>query len=68
MKKLLLLLLFIPFVSFGQEYDIAKNDRNQIVVKDNYGNKIAVGEKNFYGEFVWKDNDRNTISKVSKDF
>ena len=68
MKKLILLLLFIPLVSFGQEYDIVKNDRNQIVVKDNYGNKIAVGEKNFYGEFVWKDNDRNTISKVSKDF
>ena len=68
MKKLILLLLFIPLLSFGQEYDIIKNDKNQIVVKDNYGNKIAVGEKNFYGEFVWKDNDRNTISKFSKDF
>ncbi|MDA7810709.1 hypothetical protein N8978_04625 [Flavobacteriaceae bacterium] len=61
MKKIILILLLIPLVSFGQNTIYSKDYSGKTVAKDQYGNIIATGQKDYSGAFVWKDQYGNVI-------
>ena len=68
MKRFLLLLLFAPLISFGQNITYSKGYSGKTVAKDQYGNVIANGQKDFLGAFVWKDQYGNIIKKETIDY
>ncbi|MDA9239411.1 hypothetical protein N9P02_00065 [bacterium] len=68
MKKIILILLLIPLVSFGQNTIYSKDYSGKTVAKDQYGNIIATGQKDYSGAFVWKDQYGNIIKKETIDY
>lgn len=68
MKNLLIILLFIPLISFGQKIEYKKDALGRTVAKNQYGRIIAIGQKDFSGNFVWKDSAGNIIKKETIDF
>ena len=68
MKRFLILLLFVPLISFGQNITYSKSYSGKTVAKDQFGNVIANGEKDFLGAVVWKDQYGNVIKKETIDY
>tara|TARA_B100000963_G_C22575521_1_gene648218 strand:- start:74 stop:1543 length:1470 start_codon:yes stop_codon:yes gene_type:complete len=72
MKKLILILLFIPLVSFsqsifGEDYKIYKNQFGETIIEDDTGSLVAKGKKSSLGtDFIWEDNKGIKI-RVNKD-
>ena len=62
-RRLILLLLFIPLVSFGQTITYSKDYMGNTVAKDQYGNIIATGKRTALGDFETKDQYGNIISR-----
>ena len=70
MRKFIYLLFIIifPCLIFGQEVYYSQNSNNKTIAKDQYGNIIATGQKDYSGAIVWKDQYGNIISKQTIDY
>ena len=69
MKKFILTLaIMLPLICFGQKTIYSTGSSGKTVAKDQYGNIIATGQKNYLGAFVWKDQYGNVIKKETIDF